>query len=230
MPTTSHQKMGIFRSWLKRHYPAGANAAGLGLFLLRALAQEPGCLGQLVDLHIRRPHPADPLDRQRDLLPLPIPPEEWETVLRPLAESEVQRTFKPRKRGNFSRAERASRLEMGVCAWTVLLVLLLNFLSCGMTYNEGRGYCYLPATAAQTEALGRLRQLAFDFCHDREDEGAVAQVPDIHWEERLKGKKTTYKGESCEVAQAITARQIAPGLPLLALAAPWISSKWWTNP
>jgi len=98
-------------------------------------------------------------------------------------------------------------------AWFVLMIILLNYLSCGMNHHPQRGYCAKEPTLAQKASLNRLSDLAAEFCLEKEEDGIIGRVPDAHWESRLKGLKTTYKGENCEIAQTITARQIEPGLP-----------------
>jgi len=114
----------LFKAWIRDHYPAGASAAGLGHCLLQACFADSGSLGELFRLHAYRPHGGSPLERQRDLLPLPVPREEWARHLKPLldmAEGSEKCT-----RGRLTREDARARLDRGMGAWFVLMIILLN--------------------------------------------------------------------------------------------------------
>ena len=138
-------------------------------------------------------------DRQRDVLPLPIPPEG-------LA---VLRSWCSAGAGKGSKEERRGR---GVAAWVLLVVVQLNFMW-DRSPEGWKSWPRGPGGPRQRAALERIHSAVVYFVDNPDEDGKLPIMPTWDWPGHLRTKKLSYQGEILDVAQRLTLDQVVPGLP-----------------
>ena len=186
------------------------SAAEMGVLLVHVVLRFPGSLGLLARaLTSSQPTLLARDSRQRDVLPLPVPQAVTEIVNAGVKQRE-NTAWKHHKR------QGARRLRaIGIAHWTFLTILGLNYMWCGLTFNES-GVCSQEAGASQLAALKHIQRSACQLV-DQGDEAAVPRTPSWDWPEQLRTKTVSYQGETLEVAQRMTLEEVIPGLPPVGL-------------
>ena len=112
---------------------------------------------------------------------------------------------------NIASSQRAAlRWDVAVGAWTMLLVILINYLHSDRGCIESKWQCDAPRyTAAQQESIERIEEAAIYLCSRR---GSEYKAPRVAWKNEVKALTFRYD-EVVRRPEKITWAQIEAGLP-----------------
>jgi hypothetical protein len=177
-------------------------AAEAGCMLAEILLAEPGWLGEVAK-QIVYPPIGDFIPRSKDVRRLPVPADVLDFI-----RGGLKKQFRRRHGRQTAREKR----DTGVLAWIFLVIVNLN-ANWGGFGNARNALCVAEPSQAQRCTLEHVRRCAVRFVDMVDPEsGALCRRDVKDWSERLRSTRVSYKGETLEVAQALTLEETSPAL------------------